>query len=167
MKSCDQKSAAVCHYQERPLNETTTFQCDPHMIGQYVRIRKRRSESGASTRNSLVLCEVEVQGVAIGSFNVIKLCFFCQRGARCSSVVRAFAHDAMGCLNDPSWWTHYAISRSCSCSTPWYSCPVCGMVHIKEPLLLIGKSIPCRGSGVFISPSEWSFTICLTPYNRK
>ena len=35
--------------------------------------------------------------------------------------------------------------------------PVCGMMHIKEPLLLIGKSNPC----------EWSFTICLTPYNRK
>ena len=28
--------------------------------------------------------------------------------------------------------------------------PVCGMVHIKEPLLLIGKSSPCSGSsGVF------------------
>ena len=26
-------------------------------------------------------------------------------------------------------------------------CPVCGMVHIKEPLLLIGKSIPCGGCG--------------------
>ena len=25
--------------------------------------------------------------------------------------------------------------------------PVCGMVHIKEPLLLIGKRIPCGGSG--------------------
>ena len=25
--------------------------------------------------------------------------------------------------------------------------PVCGMVHIKEPLLLIGKSRPCCGSG--------------------
>ena len=35
--------------------------------------------------------------------------------------------------------------------------PVCGMMHIKEPLLLIGKS----------SLSEWSFTICLTPYKRK
>ena len=35
--------------------------------------------------------------------------------------------------------------------------PVCGMVHIKEPLLLIGKS----------SPYEWFFTICPTPYNRK
>ena len=27
-------------------------------------------------------------------------------GARCSSVVRAFAHGAMGRPNDPSWWTH-------------------------------------------------------------
>ena len=25
--------------------------------------------------------------------------------------------------------------------------PVCGMVHIKEPLLLIRKSSPCGGSG--------------------
>ena len=27
-------------------------------------------------------------------------------GARCSSVVRAFAHGAMGRRIDPSWWTH-------------------------------------------------------------
>ena len=45
--------------------------------------------------------------------------------------------------------------------------PVCGMVHIKEPLLLIGKSSPCGGSGFPFSLSEWSLTICLTPYNRK
>ena len=46
-------------------------------------------------------------------------------------------------------------------------CPVCGMVHIKEPLLLIGKNSPCGGSGFPLSLSEWSFTICPTPYNRK
>ena len=46
-------------------------------------------------------------------------------------------------------------------------CPVCGMVHIKEPLLLIGKSSPCGGSGFPLSLSEWSFTICPMPYNRK
>ena len=45
--------------------------------------------------------------------------------------------------------------------------PVCGMVHIKEPLLLIDKSSPCGGSGFPFSLSEWSFTICLTPYNRR
>ena len=38
--------------------------------------------------------------------------------------------------------------------------PVCGMVHIKEPLLLIGKNSP-------LSLSNWSFTICPTPYNHK
>ena len=42
-------------------------------------------------------------------------------------------------------------------------CPVCRMEHIKEPLLLIGKSSLCG----FLSLSEWSFTICLTPYNHK
>ena len=41
---------------------------------------------------------------------------------------------------------------------------VCAMVHIKEPLLLIGKSSPCGGSGFRLSLSEWSFTISLTPY---
>ena len=45
--------------------------------------------------------------------------------------------------------------------------PVYGMVHIKEPLLLIGNSRPCSGSGFPLSLSEWSLTICLMPYNRK
>ena len=35
--------------------------------------------------------------------------------------------------------------------------PVCRMMHIKEPLLLIGKSSPCVGSGFLLSLSEWSF----------
>ena len=47
--------------------------------------------------------------------------------------------------------------------------PVCGMMHtsIKEPLLLIEKSSLCGDSGFPLSLSEWSFTICPTPYNRK
>ena len=44
---------------------------------------------------------------------------------------------------------------------------VCGMVHIKEPLLLIDKSSLCGDSGFPFSLSEWSLTICLTPYNRR
>ena len=36
--------------------------------------------------------------------------------------------------------------------------PVCGMVHIKEPLLLIDKSSLCGGSGFPFSLSEWSLT---------
>ena len=43
--------------------------------------------------------------------------------------------------------------------------PVCGMVHIKEPLLLIGKSSPCGCIRLHLSLSEWSFTICLILYN--
>ena len=44
--------------------------------------------------------------------------------------------------------------------------PGCGMMHIKEPLLLIGESSPCGGSGFTFSLSELSFTIglFLTPY---
>ena len=45
--------------------------------------------------------------------------------------------------------------------------PVCGMVHMKEPLLLIDKSSLCGGSGFPFSLSEWSLTVCLTPYNRR
>ena len=51
--------------------------------------------------------------------------------------------------------------------SPGMCYPVCGMVHIKEPLLSIGKSSLCGGSGFRFSLSEWSLTICLTPYNRK
>ena len=43
---------------------------------------------------------------------------------------------------------------------------VCEMVHIKKTFLLIGESSPCGGSGFPLSLSEWSFTICPTPYNR-
>ena len=41
--------------------------------------------------------------------------------------------------------------------------PVCGIVHIKEPLLLIGKSGPCCGSGFPLS----RYLNGLMPYNRK
>ena len=37
--------------------------------------------------------------------------------------------------------------------------PVCGIVHIKEPLLLIGKSSPCGISGFPLLLSELSFTM--------
>ena len=45
--------------------------------------------------------------------------------------------------------------------------PVSGMVHIKETLLLIDKSSLCGGIGFPFSLSEWSLTICQTPYNRR
>ena len=44
---------------------------------------------------------------------------------------------------------------------------VCGILHIKDPLLLIGKNSLCSGgSGFPLSLSEWSFTICPTSYNH-
>ena len=45
--------------------------------------------------------------------------------------------------------------------------PICGMMYVKEPLLLFGKSSPWGGSGFPLSLSEWSFTICLMPSNCK
>ena len=89
------------------------------------------------------------------------------------NMVRAFAHGTMGRQIDPSWWTHWAYFSFQPVLHDWCNkgcgmCyPVCGMMHIKEPLLLIRKSSPCGGSGFHLSLSEWSFTICLTPYNRK
>ena len=52
------------------------------------------------------------------------------------------------------------ISRSSQCSTTGVTkAVVCailsGMVHIKEPLLLIGKSSLCGGSVFPFSLSEW------------
>ena len=41
----------------------------------------------------------------------------CLHGASCSSVVRAYAHGAMGRQIDPSWLTHWAISHSGQCVT--------------------------------------------------
>ena len=38
-------------------------------------------------------------------------------------------------------------------------CILSEMMHINEPLLLIGKSSLCGGSGFPFSLSEWSFTI--------
>ena len=45
--------------------------------------------------------------------------------------------------------------------------PFCGMMHIKQPLLLIRNSSLCGGSVFTLSLSEWSFIMCSTQYNRK
>ena len=88
--------------------------------------------------------------------------------ARCSSVVRAFAHGAMGRRIDPSYGEPIELFLVRASNKGCGMCyPVCGMVHIKEPLLLIGKSSLCGGRGFPFSLSEWSLTICLTPHNRR
>ena len=90
-------------------------------------------------------------------------------------MVRVFANGVMGRWIDPSLGVDplsYFLFQSvlhdwCNKGHVMYY-PVYGMVHIKEPLLLIGKSSPCGCSRFPLSLSEWSFTIiCPTPYNRK
>ena len=74
-------------------------------------------------------------------------------GARCSSVVRAFAHGAMGRRINPSWGGPIQLFLI-PASAPRLCYPVCGMMHIKEPWMLIGKSTLCGGSGFALSLSE-------------
>ena len=67
-------------------------------------------------------------------------------------MVRVFAHGAMGRRIDPSWGGPIEVFLVQPVLHDWCNkgrgmCyPVCGMVHIKEPLLLIGKSSPCGSS---------------------
>ena len=88
-------------------------------------------------------------------------------------MVRAFAHGAMGHRIDPLWGgpIELFLVPASAQTTGVTKAVVCvilsGMVHIKEPLLLIVKSSLTGSSGCPFSLSEWSLTICLTPYNRK
>ena len=84
-------------------------------------------------------------------------------GARCSYVVRGSSDQSL--MVDPlTYFSFQPVLHD------WYNTgcgmfyPVCGMVHIKDPLLLIGKSSPySSGSRFPLSISEWSFTICPMP----
>ena len=83
-------------------------------------------------------------------------------------MVSAFAHGAMGHRIDPSWSGPIELFLVTASAPRLGMCyPVCGMVHIKEHLLLIGKSSLCGSSWFPLSLSEWSLTICLMPYNHK
>ena len=70
---------------------------------------------------------------------------------------------------------HYLCNKGCGRCYPHYLCnkgcgrcyPVCGMVHINDSWLLIEKISLCGGSGFPFSLSQWSLTICLTPYNCR
>ena len=67
-------------------------------------------------------------------------------------MVRTFAHGAMGRRIDPSWGGSIELFLVPTMLHDWCNkgrgmCyPVLGMMHIKEPLLLIGKSSLCGGS---------------------
>ena len=64
-------------------------------------------------------------------------------------MVRAFARGTMGRLIEPllCYFSFQPVLHDW-CNRGLDMCyPVCGMVHIKEPLLLIGKSSSGGGSG--------------------
>ena len=88
-------------------------------------------------------------------------------------MVRAFAHGAMGRRIDPSWsepielFLVQASAPRLVQQRPWYVLSCLWDDAYKKTLLLIEKRSPCGDSGFPLSLSEWSFTICLTPYNRK
>ena len=88
---------------------------------------------------------------------------------KCSSVVLCTLMVLMGHWIDHSWWTHWAISHSSQCTTAGVGgyglCfPVCGMVHIKDTLLLMEKNSPWSGySGFSLSLSEWSHPTSAQP----
>ena len=93
----------------------------------------------------------------------VRLGFF---GARCSSVARSWSNESSDRSLRVDLLSYFSFQPVLH---DWYNeghdmCdPVCGMVHIKESLLLTGKSSPCGGSGFPVS--YLSFTICQTPFN--
>ena len=76
-------------------------------------------------------------------------------------MVRAFAHGAMGRRIDPSWGGPIELFLVPVLSCLWDGAYKRTLAANRE------KSSPCGGSGFPLSLSEWSFTICPTPYNRK
>ena len=81
-------------------------------------------------------------------------------------MVRAFAHGVMGRRIDPSWGGPIELLLvPASAPRLVYVLSCLCLVHIKYPLLLIGKNSLCGGSRFPFSLSEWSLTICLMPYN--
>ena len=75
---------------------------------------------------------------------------------------RSLIMDPLSCLSfQPVFHNWYNIG----CGMCY---PVCQILHIKEPLLLIRKSKSCSGGRRFpLSLSGWSFIICPTLYNHK
>ena len=76
-----------------------------------------------------------------------------ETSAQLSSVVRAFAHGAMGRRIDPSWGGPLSYFSFQPVLHDWCNkgrgmCyPVCGMVHIKEPLLLLERVVYVAAAG--------------------
>ena len=85
----------------------------------------------------------------------------------CSLMVRWVVGSILHRVDPLSYFSYQPVLQDWCNKGRGMCYPVCGMVHIKEPLLLIDKSSLCGGSGFPFSLSEWSLIICLTPYNRR
>ena len=93
------------------------------------------------------------------SFNLV--CFL--RG-KCLLMVRWVIGSILHGVDSLSYFSFQPVLHDwCNKGRGMYY-PVCGMMHIKKPLLLIGKNSLCAGSWFPLLLSEWSFTICLMPY---
>ena len=105
------------------------------------------------------------------TFPCTSLSFFlgvgCSSEVECSLMVRWVVGLILHGVDPLSYFSFQPVLHNWCNKGRGMCYPVCGMVHIKEPLLLINKSSLCGGSGFPFSLSEWSLTICLTPYNRK
>ena len=75
-------------------------------------------------------------------------------------VVGSILHGGGGGVDPLSYFSIQPVLHDWCNESRGMCYPVCGMVHIKESLLLIGKSSPCCDSGFPFSLSEWSLTIC-------
>ena len=108
-------------------------------IAQWVHPMKDRSDDPSHHERTLLPRSYISLLTMDGDYTMETVYVLCVWGARCSSVVRAFAHGAMGRRVDPSWLSHFSFQPVLH---DWYNkgrgmfYPVCGMVHIKEPLLL-------------------------------
>ena len=77
-------------------------------------------------------------------------------GAGCSSEVRWVVGSILHGVDPLSYFSFQPVLHDWCNKGRGMCYPVCGMVHIKEPLQLIDKSSLCGGSGFPFSLSEWS-----------
>ena len=129
------------------------------MSSQRIGDKDRSQTHSASVRYSWWLANVQLNSILYG--------------ARCSPVVKSVRSWCDGSSDrslmvDPlSYFSFQPVLHDWCTKGRGMCYPVCGVMHIKEPLLLIGKSSLCGDSGFPLSLSDWFFTICLTPYNGK
>ena len=82
-------------------------------------------------------------------------------GARCSSVVECplMVRWVIGSI--PRELILFPTSAALLVNKRDLCFPVCGMVYVKDPFLLVGNINPYSSSNGFpLSLSEWSFTTC-------